>query len=191
VSIQPRYAAVGAAIVMLLVYAAMIASIRTAASDRTAAETRYLDATQLLAVPPVPLATLEADLAAAQSALARVETSASASSIDPASDEATASLIRRAQDAGLTVVAVARLDHSQLQASGFTYEVDAVRMGLHGSSQEAVIALLRGLAASDPALTPVLTSLTVEEGGVSAEIVFSVYSKIEPTPVAGAAGAAP
>ncbi len=191
ISIQPRYAVAGAVICIALVYAAMFASMRTGNSERASAETRYLDATQLLTVPPVPVATLEAELATAQSALASVQLAASGPSIDPASDEATALLVRRAQDAALSVASVARLNSTQTQLDAAKYNVDALRMTVRGGSQDAVIAFLRALQTTDPGLVPALTSLTVEDGGVSAEILFSVYTKIEPTPVAGAPGAAP
>lgn len=190
ISIQPRYAAMGGAICILLVCAAMFASMRNSASERDAAEARYLDATQLLTVPPVPVATLEADLAVAQSALSLVESSSTLSSIDPASDEATALLVRRAQDAGLSVASVARLNHTQLQINAVNYDVDALRMGLRGPTHAAVIGFLQSLHNSDPALTPTLTSLSVEDGDVTAEVIFSMHTKIVPTPVAGA-GATP
>jgi hypothetical protein len=164
----------------------MFVAMRSGASTRDDAEARYLDAMQLLAVPPVPVATLEADLAKAKEELAAVEGSAALSSIDPSSDEATATLVWSAQNAGLSVLAVARLRHAQTQVNSLTYDVDAVRMTVHGASQDAVIAFLQGLNAIDPALVPSLTSLTVEDGGVTAEIVISAYAKQEPTPVAGA-----
>jgi hypothetical protein len=184
ITIQPRYAAIGGVICILVVYAAMFASMRTSATDEEAAEARYLDTMQLLTVPPVPIATLEAELSTAQNRLALVENSATHSSIDPASDEATAMLVRRATEAGLSVTSVARLNRTQTQIAGISYDVEALRMGLHGPSQDAIIALLSSLFASDPALTPALTSLTVEDSGVTAEIVFSMFSLIEPTSVA-------
>jgi hypothetical protein len=185
INVPKRAMIAGLGVCIVVVYAALFASMYTAKRDLRASEALYLDSTRLLAVPPVPLATLEAELASARASLSWVEASANHSTIDPSSDDATALLVQRAQDGGLTVTGVSRLDPGQEERGGQTYDVNALRMNVAGPSQAAIINFLQALDATDPGLLPVLSALSVEQGGARAEIVFSVYSKVEPTPVAG------
>jgi hypothetical protein len=189
--LQPRQAVLGGIACIVVVYASLVSAIYTSRRDERAADSRHADAAQLASVPPVPIATLTAELEAAKASLAWVQGAAALSSIDPASDEATALLVRRAQDARLTVTGIARLDTATTTVDGTAYSVDAVRMSIEAASPDAIVDFVRRLEASDPGLVPTLSALTAGEGaGASAEIVFSAYREMSATPAAGA-GAAP
>jgi hypothetical protein len=189
--VDTRYAVVACAVVIALAYASVFAAMRTSRSDRDAAEARYLDTVQLLSVPPVPEATLEADLVLAQTALSAAEQQANTVSIDVSSDEATAAIVRRVQDGGLAVVSIARMDPALSKLNGAAYDVRSLRMTVRGTSLELIVRFLQGLHETDPRLMPTLTSLVLEADTATAEIVFSAHTKVEPTPAAGATGAAP
>jgi hypothetical protein len=186
-SVDTRYAVIACAVVITLAYVSVFAAMRTSRSDRDAAEARYLDATQLLSVSPVPVATLEGELALAQTALGMAQGAAATASIDPSSDAATASLVRRAQEHGLIVVAVSRLNAAQIKLNGAEYDVTSLRMTVQGARPDAIVSFLQALQTSDPRLLPSLTSLTAESAGAVAELVFSAHNKVEPTPATGAA----
>jgi len=189
ISIPRRYLVLAAVVCIGVVYLSMAASLYTSGRDEHTAETQYLDATRLLAVPPVPIATLQTELAAARASLASVEASASQSTIDPASDDATELLVERAQAAGLTVSGIARLNQSQAKHEERMYTVDGLRMSVEGPSQDTIIGFLRALEATDPRLVPSLSSLSLQDARARAEIVFSVYTEILPTPAAAPAEA--
>jgi hypothetical protein len=184
ISIPRRYLILAAVITVGVVYLSMAASLYTSGRDERTAETQYLDATHLLSVPPVPIATLQAELAAARNSLAWVEASASQSTIDPSSDDATELLVQRAQDAGLSVTGIARLNQAQAKFEDKAYTVDGIRTSVDGPSHVTIIEFLRALEATDPRLVPSLSSLAIQEGRAHAEIVFSLYTEIVATPTA-------
>jgi hypothetical protein len=186
ISIPKRYLVAAAALCVVLVYAAMIASIRAERTDLRNSEQRYLDAAQLLSVPPVPVATLQADVAGAKASLAWVEGRARHSTIDPASDDATELLVQRAQQGGLTVAGISRLAPALEKHGEKTYNVTALRLTVQGASPDAIIAFLLALEASDPGLIPSLADLSAQDAGARAELVFSVYTELITTPAAAA-----
>jgi hypothetical protein len=171
-----------------VVYASLFAAIYAARRDERMAERLYSDTLTLTEAPAPDLDVLAAELAAAQARLAQAEALAAPATIDPASDEATALLVRRAQAAGLAVIAVTRVDASPFKSGENLYDVQAIRLTLQGPPAQLIDYLFR-LHQSDPALIATLTSLTTGATGVAqAEIVFSVYTNAaSPTPQAGAA----
>jgi hypothetical protein len=109
-----------------------------------------------------------------------------AGSVDPASDEATELLVRRAEAAGLSVVGITRVAPAQTKTERATYDVQAIRVNVEGTTPD-IGAYLYDLYASHPALVATLTGLTINETNVAqAEIVFSAYTAVDPAAATGA-----
>lgn len=186
-TVPVRHLLIGGAAFVLIAYAAMAAGIYTANKDKRIAETRYLDMVTLVEAPPPQLEPLRAELQAAQATLAELQRASGVATIDPSSDEATALLVRRAQEGGLAVKGVARLDAAETKVGDVDYGVDAIRINVEGT-REQVFGFLGELRSSDPALIPTLTFLDVlDSGDAGAEIVFSAYTAIVPEDEPGAA----
>lgn len=187
IKLQTRQIMAGVAACLLVAYGAMFAGIHTAQQDRAAAERRYADSAQLLSVPAVPIATLQKDVAAAKQALAWSKGGATLSTIDPATDEATALLVTRARASSLNVTGITRLDRTQVRVKDILYDVEAIRISVEAASAGAVVLFLRDLHATDPGLVPTLSALTTGAGGgAAAELVFSVHTKVDAAAAAGA-----
>jgi hypothetical protein len=186
--IAPRYLVAALAATLVIAYVSLFAGMHNAARENQAAMRRYQDASQLLTVPPVPVERLEEQLSAAQFSLALLQAQTSQSTIDPASDDATELLVRRAQDAGLAVVSVARLTAAQQEVDGQRYDVSGLRMTLRAPAQAPLLWFLQALQETDPGLIPSLSSLRADAAGIDAEMVFSVFTPAEAgaTPAAGA-----
>ncbi|MEX2226441.1 MAG: hypothetical protein WEB52_08330 [Dehalococcoidia bacterium] len=177
-----------AAASIAIVYTSLFAAIYNAGRDEAAAERLYADTLTLIEAPPSELEALKAELAAANASLKQAEALMEPSTIDAASDAATALLVRRAQASGVSVTGVARIDPSQMKSETATYDVQAIRITVDGSTG-SIGDFLNQMHTADPAMIATLTSLEMHaSGGAQADIVFSVYTAIDDaTPVAGAA----
>lgn len=164
---------------------ALLLGVWDARRDRDAALQRYVDTQALLALPPVDIdgAVQERDSVAA--ALTDAEAALEPPAVDPASDTATALLVRSAEAAGLRVAGVNRVPSAQLKDDLTTYDVQGIRMTIDGTVNE-VIGFLADMDRDEPGFISALNALTIDDGGVAhAEVVFSVYTEVPaPTPVA-------
>jgi hypothetical protein len=178
-----------AAACVAIVYTSLFAATYTAERNERSAERAYSDALTLIEVPAPDLAALNAERDAANEALAKAQTLAATSSLDPSSDEAALLLVTRAMDAGLTVAGITRIDPSQLKREAVIYDVQAIRLDVLGPVGR-VNSFLANMHDADPGLIATLNALTVTPQGnaVRAEIVFSTYTEqVADTPTAGAA----
>jgi hypothetical protein len=168
---------------VLFSLAAVLAGAWDAQLEEDAALQRNADIEALLALPPVDTAALETERDLAKADLADAQAQLEPPSVDPASDTATALLVERATTGGLAVRGVARVPAAEIKNEALTYDVEGIRMTVEGSVNQ-VLGFLTRLAADEPGLIPSLGSMTVDERNVArAEITFSVYTEVAPTPV--------
>jgi hypothetical protein len=186
VRVSPAYLVAGAAACIAIAYAALFLSVRDARDDRDVADARYADARTLLEVPPGSLAALQGEAEAARAALAASEGRLH-TSIDLSAGQSAGTLVRAAQDAGLTVVALASVEPAQSRIVETAYDVRSIRLTLEGTLPE-LTGFLRDLDEREPALIASLSSLSLSDAAVArAEIAFSTYARAEATPAAGGA----
>lgn len=164
--------------------ASLIIGAWDARADRDAALQRYVDSQALLTLPPVDLEALTAERDAAAEALAAAQALLEAPSIDPASDAATAFLVRGAEQAGLKVTGINRAPAGELKDDILTYEVQGIRVNVEGRMNQ-IVNYLYDMQEADPGFVPSLESLAINDDGVAnASIVFNVYTEVvPPTPV--------
>ena len=184
VHVPPHILLGAAAAIVVVCLAGILAGMHNAERDRKAALTRYNDAQALLALPPLSTDGLKADLATAkfQVGVAQLQ---SAQSVDLASDDVIAQLVREAQTSGLAVSGVSRITPGTAKIADATYDVHGVRIVTDGSPAQ-LLAFLATVQEQLPSLFPTLTSMTVNDAGAArAEIAFNAYSKLAtPTPPA-------
>jgi hypothetical protein len=179
-----RYLVAIAAGCVAFTYLSLFAAIYNAGRDETAAERTYANTRTLIEAPAPDLSGAAIELEAAKAALAEAEALMAPGTIDPESDETTALLVRSAQDAGLSVAGITRIAPAQTKTDSATYDVQANRVSVEGAQPE-IGAYLFDLYTSNPALVATIVGMTVNEANVArAEIVFSAYTKVEPTAAA-------
>lgn len=183
--VPPHVLAGVAGAVVAICLASLIVGIRSAHRDESAARSRFADAQALLALPPIDTSALVAQLDQTNADLAAEQATAAAPSIDPSSDAAAALLVRHSEAVGLAVKGISRITPATAQFGEASYEVQGIRITVEGASWQ-VTALLADLRQSEPSLTPVLASMTINELGLArADIGFNVFTRIlAPTPVA-------
>lgn len=174
----------GLAIVVAIAMLALVAGLRNAHRAEEAARARFADAQALAALPPASTDSIQEDLASVNSQLATAQAAATPVSTATSGDATTTMLIRTAQDAGLSVKAIADVASGQTKVGTDAYESEGVRVTVEGGVGQ-ITSFLNTLADVRPALIPTLTTMTINEAKVAhAEIVFSTYTKvIPPTPV--------
>jgi hypothetical protein len=184
VTLSPRVFVAAIVIVLVLAFASVISATHHARRDEDAARIRYQDAEALVALPPASNDAVQEDLASVQLQLATARAGVGAPTLDPASDELTALLIRAAGDAGLAVKGVTRTDPSQATFDAALYTVQALHITVSGSTEQ-ITAFLRAVVAKEPALVSSLASMTADNRGLGqADILFSAYAAVaSPTPL--------
>lgn len=180
-----------AAACVAVVYVSLFAALYNARRDEADSERIYGDTRTLIESPAPDLAALRAELEDATDAMASAEALSTTSAIDPASDDATALLVTGAQDAGLQVRAITRIAPADIKSRDITYTATAIRIDVQGTIAQ-IDGFLYDLHRAEPAFIATLTSLSAMPTGLSdADIVFTVYTKVEPaTPVAVATAGA-
>jgi hypothetical protein len=173
------------ALCAMIAAASLIVGIREAHRRATHAEARYDAARAVLAVPPMPLDPLRAELATVQADLAAARAQATAVVSGDATADPTVVLVQRAQAAGLTVRGLASEPASQRKAGDAAYNVTGLRIDVDGTLAQ-VTAFLRDVARRDPSLVPALTSATTGERGLlHTQLVFNRYAPVtQPAPAA-------
>jgi glycine cleavage system regulatory protein len=183
--IPPRVLGIGCAVAIAITAGSLFAAIHNARRDEDTARARFADAQALLSLPPVSTAKLESDLALVNLTLGLTRINTDTTALDPASDETTALLVRRATADGLTVKGITRANPAQLKTTGATYDIHSIQVVVEGTTAQ-ITAFLSELGQSQPTLVPSLTAMTISDAGAAhAEIAFNVYTKVvAPTPVA-------
>ncbi len=174
----------GLAVVVVIAMLALVAGLRNAHRAEDAARARFADAQALAALPPASTDSIQDDLASVNSQLATAQAAAAPAATATSGDATTTMLIRTAQDAGLSVKAIAGVASGQTKVGTDSYESEGVRVTVEGGVGQ-ITSFLNTLSDVRPALIPTLTTMTINEAKVAhAEIVFSTYTKvIPPTPV--------
>lgn len=174
----------GLAIVVAIAMLALIAGLRNAHRAEDAARARFADAQALAALPPASTDSIQDDLASVNSQLATAQAAAAPAATATSGDATTTMLIRTAQNAGLSVKAIADVVSAQTKVGTDSYDSEGVRVTVDGSVGR-ITSFLAAVADVQPALISTLTTMTMNDAGIAhAEIVFSTYTKvIPPTPV--------
>lgn len=185
IKIPVRVLTAACAIAVVLSLASLLVGAWDARRDREDALRRHVDAQALLALPPVDLDALQAERDEAAAALADVEAALLPPSIDPASDAATALLVRSSEESDLRVTGVNRVPASQLKDGPLTYDVEGIRITVQGTPGQ-VSSFLSRMEREEPGFIPSLGGFTVDNKDLAtAELVFNVYTEVvQPTPVA-------
>jgi hypothetical protein len=173
----------GFAFFVALGLASPVAGIYNAHRDEDAARARLADDQALIAQPPASVDALQEDLTAVRQSIATAEAAAPRSTPGPAADAATTLLVRNAQAADLAVKTIARVTPAVAKLGDSAYDTQGVRMTVDGQIGQ-IIAFLDGLRQSQPSLIASLTTMTIDDTGVThADITFTTYTRVaSPTP---------
>jgi hypothetical protein len=184
----PPHVLVGlAAAVLAVAYTSTLLATYNARRDERDARRQLADAQQLLALPPGASDNLAAQLTWARAEYAAWQREPLTPSVDPASDAATALLVRHADAAGLTVRGITRVAPASARLGTVAYDVQALTVSVSGSPAQ-VAAYLTDMRKVEPAMFPSLVSMSVNETGLAqAELSFRSYAEAAtPTAVAAA-----
>jgi hypothetical protein len=183
----PPHVLVGlAAAVLAIAYTSTFLATYNARRDERDAQQRLADAQQLLALPPGSSDDLAAQLKWARAEYAAWQDQPLTPDVDPASDAATALLVRHADAAGLEVRGITRVAPGSTRLGSVAYDVQALTVSVSGSPVQ-VAAYLTDMRKVEPAMFPSLVSMHVTETGLAqAELSFRAYSEAA-TPTAVAA----
>lgn len=183
----PPHVLVGlAAAVLAVAYTSTFLATYNARRDERDAQQQLADAQQLLALPPGASDTLTAQLTWARAEYAAWQAEPLTPSVDPASDAATALLVRHADAAGLAVRGITRVPPASTRLGTVAYDVQALTVAVSGSPVQ-VAAYLADMRKVEPAMLPSLVSMSVNESGLAqAELSFRAYT-VAATPTAVAA----
>lgn len=181
VTLSPQVLVGLVAAALAIAFSSMLLASHNASRDEASARQRIADVQQLLALPPSTEGELTAQLDWAKAELAAWKAQPTSPDVDPASDAATALLVRHATAAGLQVRGVSRIDPATARLGELDYKVQALRLSLSGTPAQ-IAAYLSDMRDTEPAMFPSLVSLSIDKEGLAvAEVAFETYEAV-PTP---------
>jgi hypothetical protein len=169
---------------LAVAFTSVLAATHNAQRDEAAAQRRQADTQALLALPPVSVDALRAQLDQVRSDLATAQAGTITSTIDPGSDAAATLLVLHSQAAGLSVRGISRPNPATAKFDSGTYDVQGLRITVEGTPAQ-VITFLADMKGTEPALYAVLGNVSIGTTGIAhAEVGFNAYTKqVVPTVV--------